>query len=209
MLTQEHLDTLRKPFQPRQHEFLNGLAYITESAITERLESVDPSWDFQLLSTWQRDQQIIVTGRLTVNGVSRDGVGMKAIERSKDGLKEYGEAEKAAATDALKRAARLFGVGRYLLDLGDAVKDQATLADWLRANYAKPPNNSSGKSWTRDAVWPSVETIFDAYKHFDNWLSKRLKDGELTISQGASNEVAIRAITELREREMSPDSIAF
>jgi hypothetical protein len=58
-------------------------------------------------------------------------LGQKEIVKTKQGG-EANQAAKSAATDALKRAARLFGVGRYLLDLPNSVKDEKSLGTWLR-----------------------------------------------------------------------------
>lgn len=142
MLTHEDMAILKRPFAPQHHEFLKGNAYITEMAITERIEQVDPSWTMEQITLYKRDglsMQAVCTMRLTIKGVSRDGVGMSAIvptkvKESKEGKSEVGEAneaEKSAATDALKRAARLFGIGRYLLDLPANVVDERSLAQHL------------------------------------------------------------------------------
>jgi hypothetical protein len=120
------------PFAFEDHEFTRGFAYITEQAITRRLDSVDPSWDFIIIETVRDATSASATGRLTVCRVERDGVGTQSIEYSSSTDKttgekkpaldatgnprEAGEVRKGAATDALKRAARLFGVGRYILD---------------------------------------------------------------------------------------------
>lgn len=123
-LTHEDVQQLTAQFDASDHEEREGRTYIREGAITRRLDEVDPSWTWELLGQpVYRDGTVTVTGRLTVNGVWRDGVGMENIRTSKTG-NEVNEAEKSAATDALKRAARLFGIGRYLLDLGKGQKPQ-------------------------------------------------------------------------------------
>lgn len=133
-LTPENLETLRRKFTLNEHEFTRGYAYITESAVTTRIEEVDPAWSWVIINEWVRDNQAICIGRLTIGDISRDGVGMQplTIKSTKTGeILEGTEPEKSAATDALKRAARLFGIGRYLLDLPGSVKDMNTLALWL------------------------------------------------------------------------------
>lgn len=109
-LSLEQLNTLKRPFARADHEFIRNFVYLTEEAITTRIEEVDPSWEFSVLNMSQVGSQAVVLARLTICGVFRDGVGMQQV------LEKAGEAEKGAATDALKRCARLFGVGRYLLD---------------------------------------------------------------------------------------------
>ena len=131
-LTQDQVKALTAPFRYEDHEFTRGFAYLTEQAVTRRLSQVDPSWEFTITETVRDTTNATVCARLTVCGVTRDGVGMQGIEYvsftdkatgekkvSTDALgnpRESGEARKGAATDALKRAARLFGIGLYILD---------------------------------------------------------------------------------------------
>lgn len=112
-LTPEDLKALQKPFARKDHSFLpkgnDKFAYIDEEAIGPRLDEVDPAWAFEILTIGQnREKQLYVSARLTVKGVSRCNVGMQDVQ-------SVGEPEKGATTDALKRCARLFGIGRYLL----------------------------------------------------------------------------------------------
>lgn len=144
MLSNNDMKVLKRPFAARHHEFLKGRAYITEMAITERIEQVDPSWSLEQIALYNREgagMQIICTMRLTIKGVSRDGVGMSSVvvtkpkeDKLKEGkteVSEANEAEKSAATDAMKRAARLFGIGRYLLNLPEFVTDERSMARYL------------------------------------------------------------------------------
>lgn len=139
MLSNNDMKILKRPFAAHHHEFLKGKAYITEMAITERIEQVDPSWSLEQIALYNREgagMQIICTMRLTIKGVSRDGVGMSSVvvTKPKEGrteVSEANEAEKSAATDAMKRAARLFGIGRYLLNLPEFVTDERSMARYL------------------------------------------------------------------------------
>lgn len=172
-LTKDDLEILRAPFAPHEHEFLNDNAYITEAAITTRLEDVDPAWTFDIISmntrhTFGYDVQVTCIGRLTICGVSRDGVGQmkvmgktfyyegtgnnkKKVKLPEEDHSETNEAEKAAATDALKRAARLFGIGRYLLSLPDWVKDENSIERYLNGdgNSAQPKAQQQAKTQTQ------------------------------------------------------------
>lgn len=139
MLTIQDLQTLQKPFQPRDHEFLKGMPYIREDSITSRIEDVDPAWSMDYVETIIRNDKITVVVQLTVKGVSRVGVGTqsaayrKGAEHTPDN--ETNEPEKSAVTDALKRAARLFGIGRYLLSVPKHVSDENSIKQWLITNY--------------------------------------------------------------------------
>lgn len=131
-LTPEYLTLLKRPFAKSDHEFLKEFVYLTEEAICNRIEEVDPAWTFELQRVERQANQCVVCARLTICGVSREGVGMQTIND-----KGVGEPEKGAATDALKRCARLFGIGRYLLDAPG--KDQ--FDRWL-ANLQKGVTNA-------------------------------------------------------------------
>lgn len=133
-LTIEQSNQLKDYFPVRAHEFLNGATYLSEEAITDRLDEVDPSWEFHRLGDFAyRENYVIATFRMTVGGVSRDGIGMWDLKmKKKDGnIIDAVDPEKSVSTDALKRAARLFGIGRYILEMGRAVSDERSLVDWL------------------------------------------------------------------------------
>lgn len=131
-LTPENVKALTAPFALREHYWRQGgkgreLVYIEEEAISTRLDSVDPAWELTVMGVWAtREKEVAAHVRLTVCGVTRDGIGQAEVGGA--------EAEKTAATDAFKRAARLFGIGRYLLN----PPDKAQFGAWL-ANLGKSP----------------------------------------------------------------------
>lgn len=134
-LTHEDLGALKRPFAVEDHEFHNDLVYLTEEAISNRLDEVDPNWDQIIIDKGHRpttDGSLVFYChiRIVVNGVTREGVGMSNMVISAKSQKETNEPEKSAATDALKRAARLFGIGRYLLG-AKGVKNENDLRRWL------------------------------------------------------------------------------
>lgn len=140
----DDVSKLQSFFPVNDHEFLRGFTYITEGAITKRLDDVDPSWSFEVTSITARDGQITAIGHMTVCGVTRGNAGMSQIF-VKDG-QEKNEPEKSAVTDALKRCARLFGIGRYLLDLPSSVNDSASLGRWLNSQNAPKTTPASAKT---------------------------------------------------------------
>lgn len=112
--------------------------YLQHTDAYSRIEQVDPAWSFEVLDEQRHGEVFVTRGRLTIKGVSRTNVG-------------DGNEPKGAASDAIKRCAMLFGVGRYLYDtetvwvpyneLTDKYK-QFTYADFekaLRPNQEKPP----------------------------------------------------------------------
>jgi hypothetical protein len=160
-LTQDQVKRLTAPFAYTDHEFNpRGYVYITEEAISARLDEVDPSWEFVVTDMVRDLTSATVTGRLTVGGVTREGVGTQGIEYVKGNDQaaktdavgspiEAGEVRKGAATDAFKRAARLFGIGRYLL----GAPKQSDFKTWLarigNQQPAPPPDQPAANGWTQ------------------------------------------------------------
>lgn len=77
--------------------------YLQHTDVYSRLEEVDPSWSAEVTDERIVSDTCVVRVRMTVKGVSRENAG------------EGGDT-KSAISDAVKRAAMLFGVGRYLYD---------------------------------------------------------------------------------------------
>ena len=142
-LTREDLAILQAPFPVEAHKFYRGLVYLHEEPITERIEEVDPAFGFRITQSYYRGHRPIAVGELTIKGCTRGNTGMDEVKFRKAEAKptapanESNDGEKNAATDAFKRCARLFGVGRYLLTLPKdsegncTVTDERTLAAWL------------------------------------------------------------------------------
>lgn len=127
--------------------------YIPVDIIQERLDNVlGTNWNWEILSVETTsfrkktggykdrktgnyiEENIIdlpassVTGRLTITFpsgkiVSRDGIGGATIDKGLDG----GDAQKIAASNALKKAASLFGVGAYLSLEGNDTMDDTSM----------------------------------------------------------------------------------
>lgn len=75
--------------------------YIQHTDAYARIEQVDPAWSCMVLREENGADWTTVRMRMTVKGVSRENTG-------------EGQDLKSAYSDALKRCAMLFGVGRYL-----------------------------------------------------------------------------------------------
>jgi len=168
-LTQDILSELKAPFPLDDHELRAGgfseqLVYLTEEPLADRLSEVDPNWEFKIVSTiitdynLSRPDSCTVTADLTICGITRSGVGTCVanvkLGEKKDGkwvkfetplILPLSETEiKGAATDALKRCARLFGVGGYLLRLkGVKIRNANDFANWYKRElYAGAPERS-------------------------------------------------------------------
>jgi len=123
-----NLDALTRPFDPaqiRQREGRGGkmLDYLETHAVITRLnEAFSGAWSFEAVEYKTLEGEIVVRGRLTAQGITKEQFGSSDVHRHKgqDGEKgapvSIGDDLKAAASDALKKAATLFGVGLHLYD---------------------------------------------------------------------------------------------
>ncbi len=102
--------------------------YLQHTDVQARLEEVDPAWSFEVVHEERSGDTVYIRGRLTLKGVSRENVG-------------EGSDPKSAHSDALKRCAMLFGVGRYLYDSPTAWTEYNDARDrfkqWSAADYEK------------------------------------------------------------------------
>jgi hypothetical protein len=122
--------------------------YLQHTDVQDRLEQVDPAWIFEILSEERHGDSVYVRTRMTLKGVSRENVG------------EGGD-PKAAYSDALKRAAMLFGVGRYLYDMNtvwaqyDDARDR--FRNWTVADYERASRGSSVPTPEHDTTANGLE----------------------------------------------------
>lgn len=166
-LTSFDLIKLSYPFQRQEHEFLQGMVYIRELAITNRLEKIDPSWEFMISKYEENGNAVVAVSSLRIKGVVRTNVGGGTIMRMKRDGTELGDGQvaentvnayKAAATDALKRCSRLFGIGRYLLA---APKEGAAFDAWLVKKLAEAKVTYDKLNITVDSVEVAEEEKTD------------------------------------------------
>lgn len=195
MLTREDLQVLKAPFAVNQHEFdYNKNVYITEKAICDRIEQVDPSWSMSEPTIQWREgiggNVCEVSGTMTINGVTRGGVGQAAIVTNKDQTNEANQAAKSAATDWLKRMARLFGVGRYLLDTPDYVRGHNTLEKWLSQEYGSIPSPSPKNGQNSASTGSQDKTPTNPSDGSENGSNNDIDDGDVIDVELVRVEVA-------------------
>jgi hypothetical protein len=82
------------------------IEYVEWHTVADILDRLAPEWSYSIRGLQQVGDLIAVTAAITINGVTREGVGT-GTAGSETGIKK-------AESDALKRAARMFGVGRDL-----------------------------------------------------------------------------------------------
>lgn len=115
-------EVLERQFEEHQLKtkvgtFGNMVSYIKGGAIIARLnEAFDGNWSFDVIEHKILEDEIIVLGKLTAEGISKTQFGNSRITRNRDNgeIVSIGDDLKAAATDSLKKCATLLGVGLYL-----------------------------------------------------------------------------------------------
>jgi hypothetical protein len=130
------LRTLRQPIDPRLIKTREGwtdrqgnvhwVEYIEWHTVADILDRVAPNWSHAVRNITQVGDMVAVTAAITIDGVTREGIGTGSAE-SETGIKK-------AEHDALKRAAVKFGIARELYRRESEVieEDGAIAPDILR-----------------------------------------------------------------------------
>lgn len=142
---------LESTFSPDQIKQRNGsfgktLDYIEGHSVIQRLnEAFDGSWSFEIISHDILEDEVIVQGKLSADGVIKTQFGSSSITRAKDGgtIISLAADLKAAATDSLKKCATLLGVGLYLY-AGQPSATESENRESLRQGK-QSPNSSNHK----------------------------------------------------------------
>jgi len=117
-------EILEKPFSPEQIKQRKGnfgkmLDYIEGYAVIQRLnDAFDGDWSFTIThhEILKDSDEVIVIGELRAGKVIKNQFGSSQITRAKESknIISLSDDLKAAATDCIKKAATLFGVGLHL-----------------------------------------------------------------------------------------------
>lgn len=144
-MTEDKKNALTAPFRADQIRTRQGrsgqqLAYVEIADVVERLNDVLPSWSFEVVSHQILDDEVVVHARLRAGDVVKEDFGTHEITRSKhDGSAVcIGENIKAAASDGLKRAARLMGVALDLYRGGTEPEPRALHGQQRRPQLSAP-----------------------------------------------------------------------
>jgi hypothetical protein len=94
----------------RQSEYGDGvLDYLEGATVIQRLnEAFNAEWSFEIIEHLIQENEILVLGKLTAQGITKTQFGNKLREQS------AGDDLKAATTDCIKKCATLFGIGLHL-----------------------------------------------------------------------------------------------
>lgn len=134
-MTADKATALRKPFPPESVGKLpkggQMLDYVGHAAVTDRLLSVDPDWNWEPFAVGPDGLPVLDSGRnlwikLTVCGVTRIGVG-------------DGKSLKECIGDAIRNAAMRFGVALDLWAKENLVEFAQAVNGHQRAQQQEPP----------------------------------------------------------------------
>jgi hypothetical protein len=112
-------EILEQPFEgqlikTRKGAFGKTLSYVEGAEYIRRLnDAFDSEWSFEVVEHHVYDAEVVVVGKLTAAGITKTAFGGSSITTNSQTGEVISIADdlKAAATDALKKAASLLGVG--------------------------------------------------------------------------------------------------
>ncbi|MBC2711138.1 MAG: hypothetical protein HGJ94_09130 [Desulfosarcina sp.] len=143
-------EILEKPFGPEQIKQREGnfgkmLDYIEGHAVVQRLnDAFDANWSFTIIrhEILTETDEAIVIGELKAGDVVKTQFGSSRITRARESgdIISLADDLKAAATDALKKAATLLGVGLHLY------RNDRTQTGYRNSGtqHDTPPRNNGG-----------------------------------------------------------------
>ena len=115
-------ELLEQPFtseqiKQRQGTYGDVLGYVEAADVVQRLnDALDAEWSFAVLDHKIYDDEAVVLGELSTNGVVKTQFGKSKITRTREDrtVVSLGDDLKAAVSDSLKKCATLMGVGLHL-----------------------------------------------------------------------------------------------
>jgi hypothetical protein len=132
-------DILTRPFPPEQLRTRRGqngkqFSYVEAHTVVTRLnEATDFEWTFEVVRHEILADEVIVLGRLVIDGIAKMAFGGSSVTRDSSG-KEMSIADdlKAATSDAIKKTASLFGCGLEMYGAAPSASSRA------RTNEERP-----------------------------------------------------------------------
>jgi hypothetical protein len=170
---------LEKPFpeeliKSRKGAFGKELSFIEAVHYIRRLnDAFDSAWSWKVLSHELNGSEVIVHGVLEAGGQAKHAFGGSAITTNKTTgeVMSISDDFKAAATDALKKACSLFGIGLELYASSANEGDQANRGQ--EADTGKGTTSQGGTDERNRLTAKQLKAIF-AIGHV-----KRMTDGEI------------------------------
>src|SRR5437870_8641530 len=121
------------------------------------------------------EEEVVVLGKLTAAGITKCQFGKSKITLTRDEKKQVslGDDLKAAATDSLKKAATLFGIGLHLYFDQPANGGRTEMPKPRNANGGQPSGN--GQTDNGRLTARQLSAIFSLAKAKD-WSNKDVRD---------------------------------
>jgi hypothetical protein len=152
--------------------------YVEGCAVIQRLiECFEAEWIFEIQDHRIYDEEVVVLGKLTAQGVAKSQFGKSRITRAKkdNSIISLGDDLKAAATDCLKKCATLFGVGLHLY-FGEPPAGNGNGNGHANGNGAHHSNGVEGNgSGTGRLTARQLSAIFSLAKARE-WSNKQVRD---------------------------------
>jgi hypothetical protein len=207
---------LEQPFpdsliRSRKGPFGQTFSYVEGSAYVARLnEALEGQWSFEVLEHQLRDNEAIVLARLTVGDIVKTAFGSSTITISRDGeVVSIGDDLKAAATDALKKAASLLGVGLHLYS-SDQPREQAASGRHTAAGNGANghrPGNGNGQNGGNRLTQKQLSAIWSMGRNLGenaDQIRQRTRDAFGVEPEYLSKQDASAFITELGQALSGP-----
>ena len=123
------------------------ITYVEGTEYIRRLnEAFESQWSFEIIEHHIRDAEVIVLGRITADGITKTAFGGSPITVSRDTGEVISLADdlKAAATDSLKKACSLLGIGLHLYaENGHSRAESAAAIAEISNPQSSPDNGTS------------------------------------------------------------------
>jgi hypothetical protein len=175
-------DVLCRPFPPelikqRQGQGGKTLSYVETHAVIARLNEGCDAWSFEIVEHQVLAEEVVVVAKLTADGVTKMAFGGTSITRDRDGRPlSIADDLKSAASDAIKKAASLLGVGLELY--GGATKTVAPAPQQQHVPRAvQPSDRLTGKQYSALQSITRRQNI--ATEDLSYMLEERFKKAEL------------------------------
>ena len=148
-------ELLEQPFpkellKTRKGTFGKSFSYVEGAEYVRRLnEALEGDWSFEVVEHQILDSEVIVLGKLTAADVTKTAFGGSKITVNREGeIISLGDDLKSAATDSLKKASSLLGVGLHLYSepTTEAKKPQGNERPTSRQTGGNGKSNGSGGS---------------------------------------------------------------
>jgi len=142
-------EILRRRFPPelvKQREGQDGkmLSYLETHVVIERLNEGCDAWSFEVVHHHIYKVEVVVIGKLTADGVIKMAFGGSAITFNRAGkVVSLADDLKAAASDSLKKAASMLGVGLELYAKKSATAAQSAAQETNGAARDQPAQRAA------------------------------------------------------------------